>query len=57
MIIAAKYAKAIAAGCGAVSIAVADGIFDANDAITIGLAVLAALGVYLVPNDSAPVER
>ena len=57
MIIAAKYSKAIAAGCGAISIAVADGIFDANDAITIGLAVLAALGVYLVPNDSAPVER
>ena len=45
-----RYSKAIAAAAGAVSIAVADGFLDANDAITIGLAVLAAIGVYMVPN-------
>ena len=48
-----RYAKAIAAACGAISIAVADGILDANDGITIGLAVLAAIGVYAVPNAEA----
>lgn len=45
-----RYAKFIVALCGAVSVAVADGIFDANDGVTIALAVLTALGVYRVPN-------
>ena len=45
-----RYAKAVTAAAGAISIAVADGILDANDGITIALAVLAAIGVYMVPN-------
>lgn len=45
-----RYSKAIAAAAGAISVAVTDGVFDWNDGITIALAVLAALGVYLVPN-------
>jgi hypothetical protein len=45
-----RYAKAVVALCGAVAIAVGDGILDVNDGITIALAVLAAIGVYLVPN-------
>lgn len=48
-----KYSKAIAAAAGAITIAVADGVFDAHDGITIGLAVLAAIGVYKVPNVDA----
>lgn len=46
----AKYAKAITAVAGALSIAVADGIFDVNDGFTVVLALLAAVGVYAVPN-------
>lgn len=45
-----KYSKAIVAVLGALSIAVADGIFDVNDGITVAIAVLAAIGVYKVPN-------
>lgn len=45
-----RYSKAIAAACGAISIAVADGIFDLNDAVTVVLAVVAAFGfVYVAP--------
>lgn len=45
-----RYSKAIAAAAGAIAVAVSDGILDLNDGITIALAVLAAAGVYLVPN-------
>ncbi len=47
-----KYSKAIVAASGAISVAVTDGVFDTNDAITIVLAVLAVVGVYAVPNTS-----
>lgn len=46
----AKYAKFITALCGAVTTAVADGVFDVNDGITIALAAATVLGVYAVPN-------
>ena len=49
----ARYSKAIAAVCGAVSIAVTDGVFDVNDSITVALAFLAAIGVYAIPNKEA----
>jgi len=48
-----KYSKAIVAVCGALSVAVTDNVLDVNDGITIGLALLAALGVYAVPNTDA----
>lgn len=44
------YNKFIVAVSGALSVAVTDGLLDTNDAITIVLAGLAALGVYRVPN-------
>lgn len=46
----ARYSKFIAALAGAVAVAVSDGVLDLNDAVTVTLAVLAALGVYAVPN-------
>lgn len=46
----ARYSKAIAAVCGAVAVAVTDGVFDTSDAVTVTLALLAAVGVYAVPN-------
>ena len=53
-----RYSKAVAAACGAIAIAVADGILDVNDGITIALAVLSAIGVYAVPNkDTTASER
>lgn len=45
-----KYSKAIVAVCGALSVAVSDGLLDANDGVTIVLALLSAIGVYAVPN-------
>lgn len=45
-----RYSKAIAAVAGAFAVAVTDGILDWNDGITIALAGLAAVGVYMVPN-------
>lgn len=46
----ARYSKAIAAGASAIAVAVADGILDLNDGVTIVLAVLAAVGlVYVAP--------
>jgi len=50
MKVAAKYAKGIAAGATALAIAIADGVLDVNDGVTVGLAVLGAIGVYIVPN-------
>lgn len=50
----APYRKFVVAVCGAVSIAVADGLFDTNDVIVVALAGLSALGVYKVPNDTRP---
>lgn len=41
----ARYSKAIAAGCAAVAAAVADNVFDMNDAWQVATAVLAAVGV------------
>ena len=54
MRIAPTIRKAIVAAAGALGIVIADGIFDVNDGITVALAVLAAIGVYAVPNE--PVE-
>lgn len=51
----AKYSKFIVAVCGAVAVAVTDGVFDVNDTITVALAALAAIGVYAVPNKDATV--
>ena len=45
-----RYSKFIVAVAGAVSIAVADGFFDAADGVNVVLAVLAAIGVWGVPN-------
>ena len=46
----AKYSKAIAAGVAAIGVAVADGIFDFNDAWQIAAAILSAVGlVYAAP--------
>ena len=45
-----RYSKAIAAAATALAVAVSDGILDVNDGITIALAVLGVIGVYLVPN-------
>ena len=44
-----RYSKAIAAATGAISVAVADGVFDASDAVTTILAVLTVLGVWAAP--------
>ena len=46
----ARYSKALVAILGAVSVAVSDGVLDLNDGVTVVLALLAALGVYAVPN-------
>ena len=53
----AAYSKAIIAVLGAVSVALSDSVLDLNDGITIALALLAALGVYQVPNASAAKEQ
>lgn len=49
-----EYAKtvvaAVAAGAVALSTALNDGVITAGEGVTIGLAVLGALGVYAVPN-------
>lgn len=49
-----KYAKtvvaAIAAGAIAAQVAVEDGSITGAEWVTIGLAALAALGVYFIPN-------
>lgn len=45
-----RYSKFIVAICGAITVAVSDGVLDLNDGVTVALAVLAALGVYAVPN-------
>ena len=50
------YWKSVIAGLApvlaAVQAAVDDGHFDVSEGITIGIAVLVALGVYAVPNSS-----
>ena len=48
-----RYNKFIVAIAGAISIAVSDGFFDAADGVNIALAVLAAIGVWGVPNTTA----
>jgi hypothetical protein len=48
----AKYSKLIAAVCGALTIAVGDGILDANDGFSIVVAAATAIGVYAIPNKS-----
>ena len=49
-----KYAKtvvaAVIAGAVALQTAITDGQVSASEAVTIGLAVLGALGVYAIPN-------
>lgn len=47
----APYRKVIVAICGALSVAITDGIFDTSDVMTVAIAVLTAAGVYRVPND------
>ena len=49
----AAYSKAIVAVFGALVVALGDSVIDLNDAITVVLALLTALGVYAVPNKSA----
>tara|TARA_R110000868_G_scaffold172746_2_gene408707 strand:+ start:653 stop:835 length:183 start_codon:yes stop_codon:yes gene_type:complete len=49
----ASYSKAIVAVLGAISFALGDSVFDQNDAVTVVLALVTALGVYAVPNKSA----
>jgi hypothetical protein len=51
----APYRKVIVALLGALSIAVADGVFDSSDTVTVVIAVLTAAGVYRAPN--APVAE
>lgn len=54
------YAKtvvaALAAGAVAVNAAVSDGMISNSEWVTIGLAVLAALGVYALPNAAKAVK-
>lgn len=52
--VAKAVVAALAAGAGALAVAVQDGTLSAPDFITVGLAVLGALGVtWAVPNKSA----
>lgn len=57
MIRISRYWKGVIAGLGPVLAAVQgaadDGAFDASEGITIGIALLVALGVYVVPNKQA----
>lgn len=50
----AKYAKtvvaAIVAGGTALAVAMGDDVISSTEAVTLSLAVLGALGVYVVPN-------
>jgi len=50
----AKYAKtivaAVVAGGVALTVAMGDDVLTATEGITVALAVLGALGVYVVPN-------
>lgn len=54
-----SYAKTIVAGVLAAatvaSTALGDNVLTTTEAVTIGLAVLTALGVYIVPNDRTQV--
>lgn len=56
-----EYAKtvvaAVAAGAVALSAALSDGTVTAGEGVTIGLAVLGALGVYAVPNRAKRRDR
>ncbi|MGH3375966.1 MAG: hypothetical protein ACRDP6_14605 [Actinoallomurus sp.] len=49
-----EYAKtvvaAVAAGAVALSAALSDSVVTGSEGVTIGLAVLGALGVYAIPN-------
>lgn len=46
--------KFVVAALGAAAYYLADNVLDANDAVQILIAVLAAGGVYVVPNHPAP---
>lgn len=50
----ARYAKtivaAVVAGATALTVAMGDDVITATEGITVALAVLGALGVYVVPN-------
>lgn len=48
--VAKTIVAAIAAGVGAVVAATTDGVVTTNEMILVALAVLTALGVYVVPN-------
>ena len=48
-----RYSKAIVAAAGALIVVVTDGFLDTSDVITIVVAVLAACGVYVAPNQDA----
>ncbi|WP_431892641.1 hypothetical protein [Micromonospora haikouensis] len=54
----ARYAKtivaAVVAGGVALTVAMGDDVLTATEGITVALAVLGALGVYVVPNASDP---
>lgn len=41
---------AVGAGVTALTVALSDNAFTTTDGVTVALAVLAALGVYVVPN-------
>lgn len=44
---------AVLAGVASLNVVLGDGGFSATDGVTVALAVLTALGVYVVPNKSA----
>ncbi|MFI6160404.1 hypothetical protein ACIA59_10690 [Micromonospora haikouensis] len=56
-----RYAKTIVAaavaGGVALTVAMGDDVLTATEGITVALAVLGALGVYVVPNAPAPEDR
>ncbi|WFF07264.1 hypothetical protein O7622_01285 [Micromonospora sp. WMMD1076] len=56
-----RFAKTIVAGvvAGGVALTVAmgDDVLTATEGITVALAVLGALGVYVVPNAKDPLDR
>ena len=53
MKVAKAVVAAVLAGAGSLNVALGDNGFSSTDAVTVVLAVLTVLGVYVVPNKDA----
>lgn len=53
MKVAKTIVAAILAGAGSLNVALSDNGFSSTDGVTVALAVLTVLGVYVVPNKEA----